>query len=52
MLEEHREKYSSYYESTRCDHESDKWDYQSILQELRDNPIDCQKYNYSVANNI
>lgn len=52
LLKPHRERYKSYFESMRCDHESERWDYECILQEMRDHPIQCQKYNYSIANNI
>lgn len=52
LLKSHREHYKSYFESMRCDDQSERWEYECILQELRDHPIQCQKYNYSIANNI
>lgn len=48
LLKEHREKYSAYKKFAAKRLESKEWDIDHIIQQMKDVPIKCTKYNYSL----
>ena len=51
-ITEHRRAYNSFKEEYDALDLEKEWDYETILQKMRDDPIKCMKYNYSLDADI